>query len=241
MSRDFSGGLTQQVINALGLRILRNELSEGSVTTASALQEEYGVSRTVVREACQVLQSKGMMQARTKTGTVILPRSEWNLLDPELIGWYRQIGAGPQLVREMEEVRTGYEPWAASIAATRRTAAELDTIWQAYQRMVDSVEAEGVLSEKLISADLEFHQAILLATHNAIFIRLGLLVRPVLQIRDQMAMRHDLSTDFLDEHGAVFEAIKKQQPESAETAMRVLLKRASEDSAHLEDTVGLPA
>ena len=233
MNGTFAGSLTQQVIDFLGLRIVRNELVEGEITTASSLQEECGVSRTVVREACQVLQSKGMMQARTKTGTIILPRSEWNLLDPELIGWYRQVGAGPELVRDLEEVREGYEPLAARMAARRRTDADLEAIRYAYAGMVAAVEAEGTLSPDLIQADLEFHQATLRATHNVIIIRLGLVVRPLLQIRDEMAMRRDTAIDFLEEHRAVFDAIAKQQPGVAEEAMRHLLERSAQDTAHL--------
>ena len=233
LNGNFAGSLTQQVIDRLGLRIIRNELAEGEITTANSLQEEYGVSRTVIREACQVLQSKGMVQARTKTGTIILPRSEWNLLDSELIGWYRQVGAGPELVRDLEEVRESYEPWAARMAAQRRTDADLHEIRCAYEGMVAAVETEGTLSPHLIQADLEFHQATLRATHNAIIIRLGLLVRPVLQIRDEMAMRRNTAIDFLEEHRAVFDAIGKQQPGGAEEAMRHLLVRSARDIAHL--------
>lgn len=235
MNGTFAGSLTQQVIDFLGLRIVRNELAEGDITTASSLQEEYGVSRTVVREACQVLQSKGMVQARTKTGTIILPRSEWNLLDSELIGWYRQVGAAPELVRDLEEVRESYEPWAARMAARRRTDADLEAIRYAYEGMVAAVEAEGTLSPDLIQADLEFHQATLRATHNVIITRLGLVVRPVLQIRDEMALRHDTAIDFLDVHRAVFDAIEKQQPGVAEEAMRHLLELSARDTAHLND------
>ena len=44
-----------------------------------------GVSRTVVREATKVLAAKGMVESRSKRGTVILPRSEWRLLDPDVL------------------------------------------------------------------------------------------------------------------------------------------------------------
>lgn len=225
--------LTQQVIDFVGLRIVRNEIAEGEIITANSLQEEYGVSRTVIREACRVLQSKGMLQARTKTGTIVLPRSEWNLLDPKLIGWYRQAGAGPKLVRDLEEARESYEPWAARMAARRRTEEDLEAIRRAYDGMVIAVETEGTLSPDLIQADLEFHQATLRATHNVIIIRLGLVVRPVLQIRDEMAMRRDSPTDFLEEHRAVFDAISKKHPGSAEKAMRHLLERSARDTAQL--------
>lgn len=241
MSAAFAGSLTQQVIDSLGLRIVRNEFVEGEITTAGSLQERYGVSRTVIREACQVLQSKGMMQARTKTGTVILPRSEWNLLDPELIGWYKQVGAGPELVRDLEEVRASYEPWAVFMAAQRRTDEDLEAIRSAYEGMLAAVEAEGAASPDLVQADLEFHQATFQASHNLIMIHLGLVVRPLLQIRDEMAMRHDTPTDFLEMHRAVLDAIKNQQPDSAANAMRDLLERSARDSAQVMTESDKPA
>lgn len=233
MNGDFAGSLTQQVIDLLGLKIIRKEIAEGEIITASSLQEEYGVSRTVVREACRVLQSKGMVQARTKTGTIVLPRSDWNLLDSELIGWYRQVGAGSGLVRDLQEVRESYEPWAAHMAARRRTAADLEAIRTAYEDMVTAAKTEGASSPALVQADLDFHQATLRATHNVIMIRLGLLVRPVLQIRDEMAMLRDNATGFLEEHHAVFDAIEKKQPRVAEEAMRDLLDLSAQDIAHL--------
>ena len=233
MNGDFAGNLTQQVIDSIGIRIVRNEITEGEITTASSLQEEYGVSRTVIREAFRVLQAKGMVQARTKTGTIVLPRSEWNLLDSELIGWYRDAGVGSGLVRDLEEVRESYEPWAARMAARRRTPADLEAIRQAYQRMAAAANTEGASSPELIQADLEFHQATLRATHNSIMIRLGLLVRPVLQIRDELATRSDGPIDFMEDHRAVLEAIEQQQPDEAAQAMRDLLDRSAHDTAHL--------
>jgi len=233
MKTNFAGNLTQQVVDSLGIRIVRGEIGEGDIITANSLQEQYGVSRTVVREAFQILQSKGMIQARTKTGTSVLPKAAWNLLDSELIGWYRSAGAGAELVENLEEIRESYEPWAARMAARRRTDADLTVLRNAYENMAAAAAKEGVGSPGVVEADLEFHQAILEATHNVIMIRLGLLVRPVLQIRDEMALRHDSSIDFLEDHQAVFDAIDKQQPGWAEEAMRDLLDRSAQDTAKL--------
>ncbi len=233
MKTNFVGNLTQQVVDSLGIRIVRGEIGEGDIITASSLQEQYGVSRTVVREAFQILQSKGMIQARTKTGTSVLSKASWNLLDSELIGWYRNAGAGAELVEDLEEIRESYEPWAARMAARRRTDSDLTVLRNAYENMVAATTKEGVGSPGVVEADLEFHQAILEATHNVIMIRLGLLVRPVLQIRDEMTLRHSTSTDFLEDHRAVFDAIDNQQLGWAEEAMRDLLDRSAQDTAKL--------
>jgi len=146
-----------------------------------------------------------------------------------LVWWYRYHGTGTELVQGLEEVRENYEPWAAR----RRTEEDLKAIRHAYESMVVAAKTEGTSSPALVQADLEFHQTTLEATHNVIMIRIGLLVRPVLQIRDEMALRHDSPTDFLEDHRAVLEAIEKQQPGWAEECMRDLLDRSAHDTGHL--------
>lgn len=234
MNVQLARNLTQQMTESLGVRIVKGELKEDDVITAGALQEEYGVSRTVVREAFQILQSKGLIQSRTKIGTIILGRQSWNLLDADVISWYRNAGAGAQLVGKLEEVRQSYEPWAARIASQRRTDGDVRELRAAYKLMVSSTADEGTDSSASVSADLVFHQAILEATHNEIMIRLGLLIQPVLQIRNEMTLHHDTNTDFLEDHRAVLEAIENGQADSAEKAMRGLLDRSTQDTAKLE-------
>jgi DNA-binding FadR family transcriptional regulator len=213
------------------MRIVTGEIKENDIVTAGALQEEYGVSRTVVREAFQILQSKGLIQSRTKTGTAILGRGSWNLLDADVISWYRDAGSGAELVTRLEEVRESYEPWAARVAAVRRSDENLAEMRSAYESMKDATLNESPDSSNSVKADLAFHQAILESTHNEILVRLGLLVRPVLQIRNEMALNHDTNVDFLEDHKAVLLAIEEKHPEQAEKAMRGLLERSTKDTA----------
>lgn len=233
MKLTFARNLTQQLVESLGVRIVKDEVKEGEIITTDSLQEEYGVSRTVVREAFQVLQSKGLIQSRTKTGTSVLNRRSWNLLDPEVIAWYRDAGAGVEMVKNLEEIREGYEPWAAGMAARRRNDDDLLFLRHAYEEMASGITVAGPDSRAVIDADLEFHQGILEATHNDIMIRLGLLVRPLLQIRDEMTLSHSTNSDFLEDHRIVLEAIEKEQPGWAEEAMRDLLDRSAQDTAKL--------
>ena len=233
MKIDFARNLTQQFVESLGVRIVKGEVKEGEIITADALQAEYAVSRTVVREAFQILQSKGLIQSRTKTGTSVLGKRSWNLLDPEVIAWYRKAGAGVEMVKNLEEIRESYEPWAARMAARRRNEEDLLLLRHAYQEMASGTAVEGPNSRVVIDADLEFHQVILEATHNDIMIRLGLLVQPLLQIRDEMTLLHNTNTDFLEDHRIVLEAIEKEQPGWAEEAMRDLLDRSAQDTAKL--------
>ena len=233
MNELLSPNLTAQVANSLGLRIVSGDLKGGDTVTADALQEEYGVSRTVVREALKVLAAKGLVESRTKTGTSILGEHSWNLLDADVIGWFRQAGGGLALVSDLEELRENYEPWAARVAAERRSDSDVVALRRAYTAMVDAATGEGPDSRNAIEADLEFHQAILQATGNAIMIRLGLLIRPVHAIRNEMTLYHDVSVDFLEYHRLVLEAIDANNAIDAEDAMKVLLKRSTSDTDKL--------
>ena len=85
------------------------------------LGRELGASRTVVREAVKSLASKGLIEPRTRVGTKVLPSTQWNLLDLDVLGW--RYGAMPpmQFFRELSEIRRMIEPEAAALAAERAT------------------------------------------------------------------------------------------------------------------------
>src|SRR4051812_32127803 len=79
-------GLQEQLVRRLALRILRREVEPGDVLPAEdGLAGEFGVSRNVVREAIRALAAKGLVKGRPRTGTQVLPRAQWNLLDDELL------------------------------------------------------------------------------------------------------------------------------------------------------------
>src|SRR5688500_8878365 len=74
--------LLQKLVN----QIVSGEISEGSkLPNESELTEEYNVSRTSIREAMQHLLAQGMVRSRTRAGTIVLPRENWNYLDPLIL------------------------------------------------------------------------------------------------------------------------------------------------------------
>ena len=63
------------------------------------------VSRTVVREATRVLTAKGLVESRPKRGTVVLPRSSWRILDPDVLTWQTEAGPDVDFLRSVFEIR----------------------------------------------------------------------------------------------------------------------------------------
>ena len=223
--------LPAQIVISLGNQIVSGKIPAGTVITSDSLEAQFGVSRTVVREALKVLHDKGLTRARTKTGTIVLERHEWNLLDPDLILWLHQSGLGRELVRDLEEVRASYEPWVARIAAKRRGSKDIATLAASLKKMTDAFYQEGTQSDLIGEADAAFHQALLDATQNELMKRIGRLFIPLLRIRDEMVRHVADDGGFIIQHQAVLDAIIEEDADLAETAMKALLNQATQASA----------
>jgi GntR family galactonate operon transcriptional repressor len=79
--------LHDHIVDALGVRIIRGDFGEHAILPNElTLAAELGVGRNALREAIKVLVSKGLVEVRQKTGTRVLPRDQWNLLDREVLG-----------------------------------------------------------------------------------------------------------------------------------------------------------
>src|SRR5919201_6550518 len=89
-------GLQEQLVRRLGLRIVRGDLLPGEALPAEdVLASDFAVSRNVVREAIKALAAKGLVKGRPRTGTQILPRQQWNLIDDDVLEWHYEAGHDP--------------------------------------------------------------------------------------------------------------------------------------------------
>ncbi len=188
------------------------------------LSAELGVSRSALREAIKVLGAKGMLEVRPRTGTRVLPRSSWNLMDPELLGW-----CGPalddDLVRSLLECRQLIEPGAAALAAQRATGLQLAAIEAALERM-----AQAASLDERVEADLEFHVAVLRASGNLFIAQWALAVSSVLLVAFRLSTGASDSYDVaFSAHRDVVEAIRMRDAPGADRGMRVVLGTMAHD------------
>ncbi|MFN5997172.1 MAG: FadR/GntR family transcriptional regulator [Paracoccaceae bacterium] len=111
------------VINEVGRAIVAGEMPIGSNLPGDAeMMGRFGVSRTVLREALKTLEAKGLVEARAKVGTRVLPQSRWNLFDRQVLSWKLESGPSPDFLASVRAVRTGLEILAAREAAKHRDA-----------------------------------------------------------------------------------------------------------------------
>src|SRR5690606_28944376 len=77
-----------QLILEIGKKIVVGEYVPGeTLPKVEALSEEYKVSRTVVREAFKGLSTLGLVRSNQRSGTVVLPRTEWQWWNLHVMTW----------------------------------------------------------------------------------------------------------------------------------------------------------
>lgn len=223
-------GVHGQTVEALARRILSGRIPEGATLDLVALQSELDVSLTALRESLKVLAAKGMVDARQKRGTFVRARADWNLLDADVLRWQFEgsdhaTDADRTLLRNLAEVRAIVEPAAVRLAAERRTDADLTALEAALEAMGERGSDPG----QAVEADLAFHRALLAATHNELLERMEMVIEPGLAHRDRIVHSHPHSEDPVPAHRAVLDAVRDQDPQAAQTAMRALLVQAGRD------------
>lgn len=81
--------LSYVLAEKLAQRILKGEYAPGAILPGEIeLGDQFGVSRTAVREAVKTLTAKGMVLPRPRIGTRVMPQANWNFLDQELLTWW---------------------------------------------------------------------------------------------------------------------------------------------------------
>jgi GntR family transcriptional regulator, galactonate operon transcriptional repressor len=218
----------QGVLDNLGELIVTGSYPPGSrLPTEQVLVRKLAVSRASLREGLKALARKGLIEQRARRGTTVLAKSQWDMLDPDILRW---MAAGPpdeEFLIGLLEARLILEPAAARLAAQRASAAQIVEIERAFRGMADWVVRDF---DRCCQHDLVFHEAILRASGNILLSRLAVAIRAALLsiIRTATNVRKSYQ-DSLADHWAVAVAIRDRAPQQAEDAMRALLAGTARD------------
>ncbi len=214
--------LHDHIVDALGARIVQGDFCENAVLpTEPALAAELGVGRNALREAVKVLVSKGLVEVRPKTGTRVLARERWNLLDREVLGWMIRSGQQMQHAMGLVEFRLIFEPKASYLAAIRATEEERKAILSTCE---DLEACLGKPLDLMSDIDLRFHRAVLRASHNDILVHLGSLIEALMKIQ-VVATSQDQAelAAGVEQHRDLANAIARRDADAAEEASRILV------------------
>jgi DNA-binding FadR family transcriptional regulator len=222
-----------QIVRDLGMRIVAGEFAPGSKLPAEAvLLGTFQVSRSVLREAVRVLVAKGLVVSRQRAGVIVRPRSDWHLLDPDVLYWLIQSKPAGDFVETLMTVRRIFEPAAAALTARVATDEQLRGIAEAYAGM----EAAKTPDE-LLEPDLAFHRRIAEATGNDLLGYIGnmlsLALRESIKLSSKLPDTHALS---LPRHKAILTALLNHDPLGARQATLVQLEETRVDISRILDS-----
>ena len=221
------GALHGDVLDALGARIASGSLVPGAVLTLDGIARSYAVSMPVAREAVRVLQAMGLVTSRRRVGVTVQGRAAWNVFDPRVIRWRLEGEDRTAQLLSLSELRRGFEPVAAALAAERATAEQ----GRALAAAVADMEVHGRSGDlgAYLRADQVFHRTLLQASGNEMIAALADTVDAVLEGRthhDLMPSRPNPVAIAL--HDEVGSAVRRGDVAGAEQAMRRIIDEAAE-------------
>jgi DNA-binding FadR family transcriptional regulator len=217
--------LSIRVVSALRTRLLAGEVSPGQKLPSEAqLTEQFGVSRTVVREAIAMLAADGLVESRQGAGVFVVnhPASTFGTLAAEM-------GGSVSTALNVLEVRLAIEVESAALAAVRRNPSQQAKIEEAFfefEQLLRMGDATG-------PADFAFHRAIAEATSNPFYVEmldaLGKRAIPcdiTSPWTTELIQSFDYQRGLQVEHKAILDAIIAGDAEVARAAMREHLARS---------------
>lgn len=185
--------LNARIIETLGQDIVSGLLLPGDRLTLEGLQQEFGVSRTVVRDCMRILESLSLVYSKRRVGIVVQEPRLWNVFDRRIIRWRLNGPQRAEQFRTLTELRVGVEPVAAARAAGSAGAEERKQLTELAAELRSLGEA-GEL-DAFLQADIRFHTLLLRASGNEMFASLQDVVAEVLTGRTRQGLMPPTPTE----------------------------------------------
>ncbi len=231
-----SSRLYEQIVAQIQDRIVQGELQSGDkLPSERELTEQFGVSRTAVREAVKVLHEKGLVEIRPGSGTFVASVADSTTgVVRDSLGLMMETRLDKGLLHLMQ-VRSILEPEIAAIAAAMVTEDDLPPM----KRKVEIMDVAIDDADTFIEADLAFHLALARATQNPLF---PILIDPIIDLlreqRRRMILNRKNAVRGQIYHKQILAAMIKRDPDAARKAMTAHMEQVAADSESLSAFFG---
>ena len=198
--------LYQEVAEELRQRIFRRELEPGSWIDELRIAEEFGISRTPLREALKVLAAEGLVTMKVRRGAYVTEMSEKDL-------------------RDVYHLLSLLESDGAAVVATGATSAQLEALKTLH------AELEGAVNdrERFFSVNERFHMELLALADNRWRDQMVADLRKVMKLnRHNSLFKEGRIEDSLTEHREILAALLARNPERTRQAMQAHFARGLE-------------
>ena len=201
--------LYEQVAEQLRLRIFRRELEPGSWIDELKIAEEFGISRTPLREALKVLATEGLVTMKLRRGAYVTETSDKDL-------------------RDVYHLLSLLESDAAAAVARGASSADLASL----EALHDELEQATGEHERFFALNERFHMQLLQLADNRWREQMAADLRKVMKLnRHNSLFKRGRIADSLVEHRAIMAALKARQPKAAAQAMQTHFANGLEAAA----------
>lgn len=212
--------LADRITVALRESIVSGQYELGEQLPAGKdLAQNYGVSITVIREALSRLKADGLVDSRQGKGVFVAK----DTIDRPFR--LTKSNEKARAILEVLELRMGVEVQAASLAAERRRPADLKKM----EKCLKVMEPSRKSFDEALSADIEFHRAIAVATQNPLIVAFVEFLQPhlhdaIASARATSAKKPDTAAAAYEEHLEIYNAIAAGDKRRARIAVRSVLE-----------------
>lgn len=220
--------LPDEIARSISDAIASGQLKPGDrLPTEQAMSSQFGVARTVVREAVSLLKYDGIIDAKRGVGAFVS--------EPAARSAFRISAACFEKRRQLVqllELRTGVQADASALAAVARSQRDLNRIARHLAEMADATDEGPDYAAQRLDAEDAFYRAITEASGNDYYVEfIGMIERNVSDNLRSVAIKNAMASEWgrevLDEHRAVYQALDAGDAEQARAATRTHFERAA--------------
>ncbi len=202
--------LYEEVAELLRQRIFARELEPGSWIDELKIAEEYGISRTPLREALKVLAAEGLITMKVRRGAYVTEVSESDLAD-------------------VFHLLALLESDAAGVVAGRATEAELQSLQALHDELEAAARPGQPDRERFFEVNERFHKRLLEIAHNRWRDQMVADLRKMMKLnRHHSLLKSGRIEESLEEHRAIMAALNARNAQQAMARMQAHFRNGLE-------------